>query len=201
MNWKYPITLCLIVLFIYSSKAQKTDTKPCKLGITFSSFGENDVVRFKELIGSASYDSDKFFTIGINYIRPLNNCLDLETGIEYSKQNIIVNAGVYPGANTPRKADFSLINIPVSLRANFLRLFFVNAGLVLDIDAETSSPIDNQTGIGGLFGIGIYHDFNCGASIFVNPYMKAHSLIQFSSEKYPQRLMESGTRIGLMYNF
>lgn len=133
--------------------AQENETKLStnKIGITFSSFGGNDVFRSDELVGAASYNSDYFFTIGIIYLHPINKWLEAETGIEYAKHNIIIEPNLPPDMeNSSRKANFSLINVPIALRANFLKYFFVNGGLIVDIDASTNSPIDNQTGIGAL---------------------------------------------------
>ena len=205
MNIKRTILITLSILFLNQSFliAQENWTKlnANKIGITFSSFGTNDVFRVDELTGAASYDGDYFFTIGITYLRPINKWLETETGIEFSKQDIIIKPNLPPGMdNSPRKEDFSLINIPVTLRANFLKYFFINGGIMIDIDASTNSSINNQTGIGALSGISAKYDFNSGISIFVNPYTKIHSLIPFSDTKYHQRVWENGIRLGVTYD-
>ncbi len=196
------IFICFILMSNLCLSQESSNDNPCKkIGITFSSFGSNDVVRFQELDGAASYDSDHFFTIGFNYIQPINNSLFIETGIEYSKHTVLVNPNLPPNMDSEAyKSDFSIINIPITVRANFLKYLFINGGLIVDIDASSESVIDSQTGIGGLIGIGASYDFNFGASVFVNPYFKAHSLLPFSGEDYPHRLMESGIRIGVTYN-
>lgn len=194
--------LCALFIGAFSSYAQKDEgeTRKGQIGITFSSFGENDVIRFQRLTGEASYNGDKFYTFGISYLYKLNNAFDVETGIEYSNHKIIIMPNLPPQMDkSPYGASFSLINIPVSLRVNFLKYCFVNGGLLFEMDASTSSPIDSQNGIGSILGLGIKYDFNSGISVFVNPYIKAHSLISFSSDRYHQRLMESGFRFGLMY--
>lgn len=201
---KKPVLFLLCTMFVapFSLFAQKNEgeTHKGQIGITFSSFGENDVIRFQELTGAASYNRDKFYTLGINYLYKLNNTFDVETGIEYSDHKIIVKPNLPPQSdNSPYGASFSLINIPVTLRVNFLKYCFINGGLLLDIDAGTSSPIDSQTGIGSVLGLGIKYDFNSGLSFFANPYLKMHSLVPFSSGNNHQRLMESGFRFGLMY--
>ena len=195
---------CFIFVASLSTYAQKNEEKTRKgqIGITFSSFGENDVVRSQELMGGASYPGDTFFTLGINYLSKLNNFLDVETGIEYSNHKIIVKPMVIPNMDSysPNyRSSISLINIPVTLRVNFLKYCFINGGLLFDMDASTSSPIDSQTGIGSVMGLGIKYDFKSGLSVFANPYYKMHSLAQFSSADNHQRLIESGFRFGLMY--
>ena len=186
----------------FLSDAQTNDGEHLRgqIGITFSSFGDNDVIRFQKLLGDASYNGDKFYTIGITYLYKLNHTFDLETGIEYSKQKIIIRPMSIPQMdNSAHGADFSLVNLPVTIRMNFLKYCFINAGMLVDMDATNSSPIDSQTGIGGMMGLGIKYDFKSGFCVFANPYLKMHSLIPFSSQRYPQRLMESGFRFGLMF--
>ena len=191
----------LINLHFLTAAENETDIKNGKIGITFSSFGENDVFRFESVEGDASYTSDYFYSLGINYVYSLNKWLEAETDIEYSKHNIVIKPAFYPGRdNTSHKEDFSLINIPVTLRANFLKYFFVNGGLFFDVDASLNSPIDNQTGIGALFGLALKYDFKSGISAFVNPYTKVHSLIPFMPDNYQQRIWENGIRFGLTFD-
>lgn len=203
MKLKFSTILFLLLITCNFSNAQKTsgDKKNGKIGISFSSFGESDVIRFEDLDGAASYNSDSFYTLGINYIHPLNNWLEIETGLEYSNHTISIQPNLPPDMDdSPYNADFSLLNIPLTLRANFLTYFFINGGLMLDLDTSNSKSIDRQTGIGGLLGIAAKYDFDFGATVFINPYLKAHSLILFSPENHPQRLMEFGFRFGITFD-
>lgn len=199
------LLITIFIIFINQSwliaQGDETKSNNNKIGITFSSFGKNDVFRFDELDGAASYNSDYFFTIGINYVQAINKWLEVESGIEYSKQSIITEPNLPPDMdNSSRKTNFSLINIPVTVRANFLKYFFINGGLIVDFDASKSSPIDNQTGIGALCGVSVKYDFKNGISAFVNPYTKIHSLIPFVDTKYHQRIWENGIRVGITYD-
>ena len=200
---KTTLPFVLLVFIATSSLFAQNNENPTRygqIGISFSAFGTNDIICFQQLEGAASYYGDKFFTLGINYLYPLNNTFDIETAIEYSKHKIIIEPNVPPDMDdTPYGAEFSLINIPVTLRVNFLRYCFINGGLLLDIDPTVSSPVDNQTGIGGIIGLGFNYDFKCGVSTFINPYIKAHSLISFSNDENQQHLLESGFRFGIMY--
>jgi len=170
-----------------------------KIGITFSSFGTNDVARLRPVTDDTGYHSDKFYTLGFTYLYQLNHTFEVETGIEYSKHQILISVIMPPPTvHSPYSASFSLINIPVTLRANFLNYFFANGGIFIDADAGTSHPIDSQTGIGALLGVGMKYDFANGLSAFVNPYSKMHALLSFSSNQYPQKVIESGIRLGVM---
>jgi hypothetical protein len=195
-----------IVLFLLSgilaAVAQPVDSGRDirRFGLTYSSFGSSDVYRFEELTGAASYRGDKFFTLGIAYIKPMRNWLDLESGIEFSRHHIKIHPNLPPDMDdTPRPASFSLINVPIVLRVNFLKHFFLMGGALVDIHASLESPIDTQNGLGGILGLGLKYDFGFGGSVFINPYAKFHSLLHFSGHNYPQRVYESGLRIGLTY--
>lgn len=194
------ILLCSICFATCSyALMNETPARKGQIGITFSSFGNNDVIQFQNLIGTASYNGDRFYTLGINYLYPLNKTFDIETGVEYSNHKIIIKPNVSPGMDyPPYGAKFSLIIIPVTARVNFARYFFVNWGFFLDIDASHPMPVDSQTGLGTNMGLGFKYNFKCGVTDFVNPYLKAHSLISFSTAKYQQHIMESGFRFGLM---
>ncbi len=170
------------------------------VGITYTAFGENEVIRFVSLVGDASYNGNYFYAIGVNYVYPINAWLEVETGIECAKHHITITPSFYPGIDlTPRKADFSIINIPLTLRANFLNYFFVNSGLVINLDNTKNSPIDDQTGIGVLLGAALKYDFDFGLSTFVNPYLKMNSWIPFNAQRYHQRVLEAGFRFGVTY--
>jgi hypothetical protein len=182
----------------FSLYAQDSEQKKLgSIGLTYSSFGQNTIVRDEIRYGDVTFKDVKFYTLGIAYVRPINAWLEFETGMEYSKHTISIRPIYYLAVH---EEDLSLINIPLTLRANFLKFFFVNGGAFIDFNTNDYNPIDSQPGIGGLLGIATKYDFKCGASIFINPYLKFHSLIPFSPEKYQQKINESGIRLGLTYN-
>ena len=183
------------------SIAQEEKPTPHKgqIGITYSGFGSNDVFRKAELIGGPGYSGDRFYNLGISYLYPLNRTFDLEASIEYAGHKITITPGVSLQHYPSYGAGFSLITIPIGVRMNFFRYFFVNGGLILDADASQSMPINSQTGLGFNLGLGFKYSFKCGFTAFVNPYTKYHSLVPFSSDQYPQHLLEEGIRLGLMY--
>ncbi|MBK9108556.1 MAG: outer membrane beta-barrel protein [Saprospiraceae bacterium] len=171
-----------------------------QIGIAYSSFGTNDMFYFEQLDGANSYQSDHFFTLGLHYLHRLNPKLSIETGIEYSHHRIIVEPNVPPNADDrPFAANFSLISIPITLQLNLSPFFFMNGGLILDMNTSFASDIDAQTGMGGMLGLGLGYGLPFGISTFVNPYFKVHSLLPFFSDHHPLRLLETGIRLGFMY--
>lgn len=197
------LLICLILAVTLSSYAQQ-DARPTtkgQVGITFSSLGNADLFTTAKTEGGPSYLGDGYFSIGINYLHPLNNTLDLESGMEFSNYKITIKPGVNPGNLYPSYgAKFSLINIPLYLRVNFAHYFFVTGGLFLGVDASPSMPVGSQSGIGANVGLGLKYDFKGRVTAFVNPYIKAHSLVSFASDNHSrQHLIESGFRFGLLY--
>jgi hypothetical protein len=193
-TFKLLIIVCFLAIQT-SLNAQKELNN--RAGLTFSSLGVSDLVG--EESGSASYiyDSKSFYTLGVTYIRGLNKWLEVETGVEYSSHKIGVLPNYFPGMDIyMRKPETKMVlfNIPATLRANFLKYFFINAGVLIDIDATNSNYIENQTGIGGIAGLGANYDFKSGLSIFLNPYIKAHSWIDTGTRT---KILEKGFRLGL----
>ncbi len=195
--------LVLVLLsnhFLLNAQDNKIKFNNAKIGITFSSFGSNDVFRINELMGATSYESNEFFNIGINYIQGVNSFVEIETGLEYSKHFVMVNPPIFHNITImPRKMSFSLINIPATIRINFLKYFFINSGLLLDIDISSNSSIDSQSGIGAIMGIGLKYDWDGGVSVFVNPYTKVHSLLPLMHWNHHQRVWENGFRFGVTF--
>jgi len=193
-------SVCLFLFFICLTSfvsAQKG-----QLGITFSAFSNNDVVRFGSgYIDDSGTDAGKSFTYGISYLKPLNKWLELETGLEYLScpvEKRIIYIGPTTGLFTSQLATLSMLSIPVTVRAIFLKYFFVNAGVLLDIDVSSNSIINSQTGLGSLLGLGMKYDFKNGISVFVNPYTKIHSF-PLSFDRDQQHFMKSAVRFGIAY--
>lgn len=196
------ITLLLLSVAIQPSFAQQTDNSnklASKLGISYSSFGENDVFRFEELEGAGSYLGTGFFTLGLNYVYPLSKRLELETGLEYGNYKFNFESNLPPDVAVEfRKYELPIFQIPVMIRANFLRFFYANAGLIVDFD-PSNNEIDNQTGIGTILGLVVKYDLPVGASVYINPYTKIHSMLPFQQEQDHQRIWENGIRVGVTW--
>jgi hypothetical protein len=193
--------LLLVAISLVQTQAQESESvhKWGKIGLSYSSFGDNGIVQDGDLIGDYSVKGDFFYTLGLSYSCPLTKWLDFETGLEYSRYGVISDS--YPdGRSHISKHKFSLIDIPLTLKANFLHYFFINAGPLLDLDGSANMPVDSQGGIGLVGGIGVKYDFPSGISVFVNPYQKIHSLIAFSDGNYPEHVFDEGIRIGITYN-
>lgn len=196
--------ILLSVYFVFclvNLQAQEPDSliNHDKIGITASALGSSTLLRFHKLVGGAGYNTRRLFTAAINYLHPLNKTVDLETGIEFTSFSTTTSSDVNPYPDLTSTIGYlNLVNIPLLVRVNFPYLFYVNGGLLLDMDMSSSNGVDTQTGVGSMFGLGWKYGFKSGTEITINPYIKMHSLISFSMAGNSQRLLESGLRLGVM---
>jgi hypothetical protein len=197
--FKSLVIVCLLIISQTSLNAQEElNNLNNKIGLTFSSLGVSDIFGQSN---SANFNTiTNFYTLGATYIRGLNRWLDVETGVEYSIHNINTTVNIFPGnmiyMRTP-KTKLHLLNVPATLRVRFLKYFFINGGVLIDIDISNNRYLENQTGIGGIAGFGANYDFDSGLSLFFNPYIKAHSWIDFGTR---QKILEKGFRFGIAYD-
>ncbi|MDR1340632.1 MAG: hypothetical protein LBK58_11370 [Prevotellaceae bacterium] len=191
------IAACLLTVHTSLNAQRETGSR---LGITFSSLGTNDI--FGGLSNQHySLDDKSFYALGLTYIKGINRWLELDASLEYARYKMKVSANVYPDIFVfirEQEMELSMFNIPVTLRANFLKYFFVNGGLLIDLDVSSNNPyIENLTGFGGIAGFGVNYNFDFGLSVFLNPYIKAHSWINVKNQ---QKILEKGFRLGFAYD-
>jgi hypothetical protein len=171
-----------ILLFSASLFAQDNIEKKytSKVGITFSSLGNDKIPHLKDLLADASFKTKDFYSFGLNFTVGLNKYkwVEIETGVEYAKHNITVST-ITPTI-AEHKTNFAIVNVPVTARINFLKYFFVNGGFLFDAVISSDSPISKKTGIGAVVGAAAKYDFDFNISVFLNPYIKYHSLVSFS---------------------
>ena len=201
MRTKVIFAVFLGAFFVFSLQARNLNGTG-SFGITLSGIGVNTAYHVgSEPIGMAfgNYNGNGFFSIGAVYLRPIFQQMDFETGIEIARYNFRYNPVLGVGR---RELGINMITIPFMLRYYFWRGVFVNGGLLLDFDLTDNIQLGNQSGFGATAGIGVHYDFRTlPIGLFVNPYLRQHSLILFSDHIYPARLLDAGLRLGLVYNF
>jgi hypothetical protein len=192
--------LILFTITTFSAFSQdEIEPRKGTIGLSLVPTGDNELVRFDDIIGAGSTNGDGFFTVGIFYLYPITKkYLELETGVEFSHHKIIKKPGIYPGSNLmSREDEFSLITIPIGLRLSVLRHFYLHGGAFLNFNATREFPTDSQAGLGLQFGFGVKYDFASGTTIFAGTYFKAHSMLAIPREQYHQHLLDAGLRLGL----
>ncbi len=173
------------------------------IGITYSGLGDNDAFYFQDIIGGGDYHRKGYYSLGITYLRPFTKSFYIETGVSYNIYKYkYSNASLGPDAPEPYLVRNAVIDIPVTVRWNFLNYFFLNGGLSVGIDTGKYDHLENQSGIGAMIGVGAKYDLRkIPLGLFINPYYKIQNLLPFSMEKHRLRTDESGFRFGIVYNF
>ena len=199
-RWLLSASLIFFLTFSVHAQEREREHNKSSLGITFSSFGDNELVRLNDAVGFPGTTGKKFYTLGLNYLLPLNRTFDLETGLEYSYHKIMVDPNLPPSLDQPDyPIRMHIMTVPVAARLNFLKYLFFSAGGMLNLDLSNPGEADTQTGLGAIASLGVQYDFDFGMSIFINPYIKANGLLPFAPDDHQQRLMVSGWRFGVLY--
>lgn len=185
------ILICLLSTNVFGQISEKG-----KVGFSYS-FGGVSLISKKDFSKELTAKSSS--SVGLVYLHPLKQGLELESGLTYSLFNYIQKADPEVGGND-FDGNISVIDIPIGVRATFGKYFFINGGGLIDFTATNSVPISSQSGIGLYGGLGVVADFDFGGSLFLNPYIKLHSLIPFGNWKEQDRIFETlGVKIGFTY--
>lgn len=188
-------TSLIILLFCITQIAfSQTQEKGHKYGISFG-IGNSDVLR-KALDGGPSFDGLASYDVGFSYDHLLMKQLYLETGLHANFTKIEVTPNFYPGMDmTPKSYNMGLLYIPVNLRLEFMKYWFINGGLLANMDLSTNSGISSQTGFGADLGFGVKIPVFNYCRIYINPYLAFRGMALFSADTYPTRLIDSGVKI------
>lgn len=170
--------------------------------LSYSGFGNSNLLHTETLEGGASYTGQGFMGIGVNYSLSMSDHFDFETGLEYSSHQIKITPHYIPdGEHLAVEGKLSIIDIPIGLRMVFFKYLFINAGAVFSFDLTQNLEASKQSGLGAYVGIGAQYQFKNNIYTCFNYYLKGRSLIDFTSERYHSKLFETGIKLGAGYSF
>lgn len=165
----------------------------------FAGGGDNEIFRFRELVGSGSVTGTGMWTAGADLRRLFGDHFSLESGLSYSQQYYYTSpAPGIPGEDRP--GSFGLLTLPLTARLDFLKWFFADAGAVLSIQTGLSG-VGNMTGLGATLGVGFQYNFRSDIFIRVRAYGAQYGLLHFFPDDYPRTLYNSGVTLGAGYRF
>lgn len=188
--------LFVIIIFIagliLTSNGQRNS-----YGLNFG-FGNGTIMK-KELDGGASYDLNTGYSIGLHYDRKFTNRLHLMTSINIYNNSFTVTPSFYPGNDMlPKDYDVRLIYVPLELKIDLSKYFYITGGLIGDIDISKDKYITNQSGLGVVFGIGVEFSIYENFLVQLTPYLNFHGLVPKNREDYPERVFDSGVKLNLI---
>lgn len=162
---------------------------------------ENDMFYFTPLVGAGSHNGNGGYGVSIGYSTPLNGWLMFQTGLDFGYHTFTIEpAFVDPRIDVlaPKESMF-LTSIPIGLRVNFLKYFYINAHTLIDIDFNQAQYLHDQTGLGAQLAIGFNYRFKQGFGVHLSPFLGIHSIVPFSLSNNHRRLFESGLKLGVLY--
>lgn len=196
INMKYLFTLLIIsTSFLAQSQDKRTGFS------TFFVTGTGEITRFfKQPLGGGTTDGNSLNSIGLNYFTETARNFFLETGIQYLKYNY-TQTPAFTGSHTPSPASntLHLISIPVKVRYEFAKLFFLNGGLYTDMEVGNRQKTYTFSGIGAGIGAGVQYYFTNKIGIYANPQLGLRNLLSFSTQNQKASLLDASISFGLAY--
>jgi hypothetical protein len=185
------LAACLTICLQLYSQVQKRNSFGISAGI-----GRPDYLM--PVIGGRSVDG-RGFELGVNYYRQITRKIKLESGMVWHLYQLTTSSD-YPQF-AQNYYEFGLLYIPVMMRLNFSNHFFMNTGLLADVDLRTEPAIKNQTGLGAGLGFGFEMPISGKLIVQINPYFNMHSLWvvkdNINCDCFPSGLLERGIRVGI----
>ncbi len=189
---KFFLSGCIIFVLMNISFAQKSS-----FGLSVG-IGGGSVLK-QALAGGASYDLKTGYLIGIDYSGKLNNKLSFQSGLNYYSNTVVVTPNINPDIDqTPKELSLNLIYIPLSLKFDRSKYFFVNAGFIADIDISKNKTISNQSGLGVMLGVGSEISISNNFAIQISPYANLHGLLLLKGDNYPERVLDAGIKLSFI---
>jgi hypothetical protein len=188
----------VILLLLMAQVSQAQGTWYGEIALTGGG-GSNEIFRYRELIGAASFTGEGMWSAGLDLRRLFGDHFSLETGALYSHQYYFTSPA--PGISGEDIHDsFGLITIPLTARVDFLKWFFADAGITASLQTG-SSHADEMSGLGATLGAGFQYNFKSDLFLRIKAYTAHYALFHFMPEDYPQILWNSGYTIGFGYRF
>jgi hypothetical protein len=156
----------------------------------------SNIVDIHGAIGDFGYSPESGTNFGLSYTHYLSKHFSLETGLLYSKADVLLSTIQGPRGEFFYNGDVKMISIPVYAKFTFLKYVFLQGGILLDHQTNYSrnGVINDESGVGLEMGIGGKYSFG-PVSVFVNPFLAKHGTPGSNN------LLEAGAKFGLGFDF
>jgi len=159
-----------------------------------------NIVDIHGVKGDFGYNAGSATLFGMSYVKGLTHEFSFESGIIYSDNQTQLSSSP-SGRVVIYNEHIKMVSVPILLRRNFLKYFYFNFGL--NVDVETNYPNDgsalNQSGIGYEMNLGGQYNFS-HFTVFAAPFFQAHGLIRFNDNN-TGNLLDGGIKFGAGFNF
>lgn len=184
----------LLLLMVFISQTCFSQNKYREISVTGAT-GIANFIRFESEEEDNTYSSKLYFTAGVAYGESLFRKLFWETEILYSLYRVGQKSKI---DKTVTNYNLHMLTIPLQLRYKLFKFFFVNAGILADLDLGSYNF--GQSGFGASVGIGM--KFKSKKIVYtINPYVQQHCISSFRNEDNPLRLRNAGVKFNVGYQF
>lgn len=192
----------LSLAFLLFSLLANAQNRSKTFGITYG-IGNGDITDYstKKMEGNMRSDEGKSTQIfGLNYFDEVGRNLFIETGLSILKHDYTFTTwtrSLSGFATTSSEHSLKSLSIPLKLRFEFGKYFFLNGGLITDIGlTKTQEDLNDISGMGLGLGLGIQYYHNNKIGVFLNPQINAHGLLGFGNTT---GIFERNITFGLAY--
>ena len=165
-----------------------------------------DAVQWEDLDGSPTGSGDHGYRVGVQYQRAIRPKFALEGGFYLAQIRYQLVSWSYPGIQetvaTTESRTYRTVSLLVRPKyyVNTHRVrFYVVGGTSVDVQTYASANEDNNSGIGAQLGIGLEGTLGSRFMVSLEPSIRALSLIRFTREQYPWRVLTAGIQAGFYY--
>lgn len=189
-----PANLILAVIaLIVTLQAQAQDIKKNSFGIV-AGFGGGGVLE-RAADGGGSMTLKTGISLGFNYYRSISPKAYFETGLIFNANRLNFSPPFNPNFNYEDQTEnLRLVYIPLFIRLDVSKAFFLQGGFLADIDFTSSEYLNSLSGVGVGIGLGFYIPLSEKMKFQINPFSNLHGL---SSSN--ERLLETGIRLGIRF--
>lgn len=191
--------LILLAAFLLFFSNHLVAQNKISIGIT-SLLGKSDLIQYEPLDGASSFDGRDQFSVGIRADKQLKRNLSFNASLMFSKHTMVRIPNLPPGIDfVAEKNSFNQVYLATQFNVTFLKYLFISAGPVFDIYSSNTDIFESQTGIGLSVNLGAKATIANKFTLFAGPGLVQHSIISFSTERYPFKLAETGLSFGVLY--
>lgn len=181
-----------LILFTFFCQAQNNKQF---LAISYG-IGDGQIGYKPGYVGGGAHEGKSLNIFGVNYLLETARNLFLETGIQYIDHQYIARSSQPPFTQT-FPGELKIINVPVKLRFEFAKIFFVNSGILADLYLKENQYDKRYIGMGAGLGIGLQLHFKKKILVYANPQLNLHQLINIP--KNGKIFGEKNVAFGLAY--
>ncbi|MES2651420.1 MAG: hypothetical protein V4663_06760 [Bacteroidota bacterium] len=164
------LLLALFLLFPVLAQAQRGRNS---ISVSYGT-GRGQI---KPILGTVSETTkaSSIHALGLNYNVGINKCGIFETGamlLRHTYQFSYSNAGPLGSQITNSKKNLTALVLPLKLRFDMLKYFFISGGPFIDVDI--TKGIKPSLGVG--IGVGAQYYYKNKYGIFIYPQTNLHTL-------------------------